>query len=247
MYCVKCGIEIKDDTKFCSSCGNEIKQANLDSKNQKKEFKDKTKIKKTVKKLIIAVLVLTLAITSISKGVGFYLKQNGLTTYKCTYDDIEKVSKEICKNFKGGKAEIDEIKSSSSGDFYVYFNVSLSGKQKETVSVDFYNYKDSNKIGTIGVTMSRGAVDFHGENTYNCCTAIASAVEKTFLAWRYVDEYSDYSYVMKEMKKLNWGSDAIDLYNYTINDGPKVIISVDDFKWNYRLALVTNQPSNQLY
>jgi len=240
MYCGKCGSEIREGSLFCPNCGNKVNQINADlhKQNEKANSKNKTKAKKIIKKVIITVLVLSLVISAIGTGVNFYLKLNGHTTYECTYEGIERVSKSICRNISHGKAEIEEIKSFSDGDYRVYFNVYLSGKQEETIEVNFYNYSDSNMIGTILIDMRTDSMTFNKENTYNCCIAVASAVEKTFLAWRYVDEYADYSYVMQEISKLNWGSDEVVLHSYVISDGPEVIISVDELEWDYKLEMM---------
>lgn len=238
MFCGKCGNEIKDGSLFCPKCGNKISQTNFDYNHQNTKVKDKSRTKKIIKKILITVLVLALIIPAIGTGVSFYLKLNGHTTYQCTYDGVERVSKSICRNIKGGKAEIEEIESFSGGQYRAYLNVYLSGKQEETVEVNFYNYSDSDMIGTIMIEMHSSSMSFNGENTYNCCIAVASAVEKTFLAWRYVDEYSDYSYTMQEISKLNWSSDEVILHNYTISEGPEVTIYVDELEWDYKLEMM---------
>ncbi len=238
MFCGKCGTEIQNNVTFCPNCGNKISQRNFNYNHPNIKVKDKRTTKKIVKKIIITVLVLALTIPAIGTGIGFYLKLNGHTTYQCTYDSVERVSKSICRNIKGGKAEVEEIKSFSGGQYRVYFNVYLSGKQEETIEVNFYNYSDSDMIGTIMIEMHSSSMSFNGENTYNCCIAVASAVEKAFLAWRYVDEYSDYSYTMQEISKLNWGSNEVVLHNYTISEGPYVTISVDKLEWDYKLEMM---------
>lgn len=238
MYCGKCGTEIQNNVSFCPNCGNKVNNISFDSKNIKKKPKDKAKTKKIIKRTVIIILVLALTIPAIGTGVNIYLKLNGHTTYQCTYEGVERVSKYMCKNIKNGKAEVEEIQSFSDGDFRVYFNVYLSGKQEETIKVDFYNYSDSDMIGTVAIEMRTDSMTYNDENTYNCCIAVSSAVEKTFLAWRYVDEYSDYSYTIQEMNKLNWNSDDVTLHNYVISDGPEITISVDDVEWDYILDLM---------
>lgn len=240
MFCKYCGNEIKNEVTFCPNCGKKVKQINRELKKRNKEVKEnnKTNTNKTIKRIIISIVVFALVLSSAGFGINFYNKLNGKVTYECTQEGIERVSKEICKNIKNGTAEIGQIKSFSDGDFSVYFSVFLSGKQEEVVKVAFENYGDSNLIGNIVIEMSSSSAYFNGENTYDSCIAVASSIEKTFLAWRYVDEYSDYSNIIQKLKHSSWNAKEEVLHSYIISQGPVVTISAEGSDWRYKLDLM---------
>lgn len=238
MFCGKCGAKLKGNEKFCLMCGNAISQEN-DTNNPKTHNYPlrKIRIKRIIKRTVIAVLVVSIILTCAYQGLSFYAKQIGKVGYKCTYDEVKMVSKKICKNIKDGDAKVDDIDRLSYGDFSVTFNVKLSGKQEETVKVEFLNYKDNDEIASVCVYFNADSNSFHEKNTYKSCIAVASAIEKTFLGLRYVDEDADYNSTMEQMSQLDWDSEPAELSKYIINDASKVLISVDDSMWIYKLDL----------
>lgn len=241
MFCKYCGNEINNGVTFCPNCGKNVKHINGELEKQSiKDVKEnnKTNTNKIIKRIIISIVVLALVFSSAGFGINFYKRLNGKVTYECTQEGIERVSESICKNIKNGTAEIVQIKSFSDGDFSVYFSVFLSGKQEEVVKVDFCNYGDSNLLGNIVIEMSSASLYFNDENTYNSCMAVASSIEKTFLAWRYVDEYSDYSNIIQKIKYFSWNEKEEVLHRYVISDGPMVTISVEGDIWRYKLDLM---------
>ncbi|MGN0523379.1 MAG: zinc ribbon domain-containing protein [Eubacterium sp.] len=238
MYCEFCGSKIDDDANFCIGCGNRMIPPSVAYTTQYVRAKEATKTKTIIKRIIITLFVLAIIISSAGMGLNFYLKLNGHIVYDCTYSNVKNLSEKICKNIRGGDAEVEDIDSFSTNDYRVEFTVSLSGKQEETVEVDFYNYEDSDKIGKIVIEMYTSSYDYSERNAYNSCIAVASAIEKTFVAWRYVDDYADYYETMQEINKLGWLSDGVILHNYVISDGPEAIISVDSSRWYYILNMM---------